>query len=73
MTQPDEDSVALDDPLTELDPERRDIEAPPADAQEQATPADPAQERPAPHVPFEADEWDAIEQSRVVELDDDYR
>jgi hypothetical protein len=65
--------VLLEDPDALLEPDIRDIEAPPADAQEQAIPINPAEGGQAPHVPFEVDEWDALEQSRVVELDDDYR
>ena len=68
MTQP-EDFVAVDD---HLDPAVRDIEAPPEDAAEQATPATPAERFEEPRVPFEASEADALEQSVVVELDDEY-
>ncbi len=61
-------------PEEHLEPEERDPEAPPEDAAEQATPADPSEEREEPvRVGNEASEWDAIEQSRVVELDDEYR
>jgi hypothetical protein len=70
MTQPDEDFLILDD----LDPADRDIEAPPEDAAEQATPADPLDAPTQPRVPLEADEADAIDQSLMVDLsDDDYR
>jgi hypothetical protein len=70
MTQPDEELLALD----RLDPETRDIEAPAADAVEQATPANPADNPPGTHtMAFEANEYDALEQERVVDLDDDYR
>jgi hypothetical protein len=60
-----------------LDPEERDIEAPDADAFEQAVPADPvaaAEERPPePSRDPEVSDWDALEQAKVVELaDDDY-
>ena len=68
MAQPDEDALVLDD---HLDPAVRDIEAPPEDAVEQATPANPADARERPRVPFEADEADAVDQSLVVDLDDD--
>jgi hypothetical protein len=60
-------------PLRSLD--ERDIEAPDADALEQAIPADPiaaAAERP-PEVTRdpEVNDWDALEQARVVELEDE--
>jgi hypothetical protein len=71
MSQPDDDHLAVDD---RLDPDNRDIEAPEADAVEQATPANPA-DQPMPSGPHPADvnEYDALEQERVVDLDDDYR
>jgi hypothetical protein len=68
MTTPD-DVVPEDN----LDPEERDIEAPPEDVVEQATPADPADERVTVHRGLEVSEYDAAESARVVELDDDYR
>lgn len=70
MTHPEEDL----EPSDYLAPEERDIEAPSADALEQATPANPA-DRGAPiHRGLEVDEYDALEQSRIIELDeDDYR
>jgi hypothetical protein len=49
-------------------------EAPDADVAEQATPANPldaAEEDQAPSGDPEASEWDALEQARVVELDDE--
>jgi hypothetical protein len=49
------------------------IEAPDADVAEQAVTADPAEQPGEMHRGLEVDEWDAWEQSRVVELDDDYR
>jgi hypothetical protein len=70
MTEPEEDLRTLED---HLDPEVRDIEAPAADAVEQATPANPAETDVEPRLPFEASEYDALEQARVVDLDDDYR
>ncbi len=69
MSMPDEDLT----PQRPLDPDERDIEAPDADAQEQATPADPADGQPEPRVGYEVDEFDALEQARVVEAEDDYR
>jgi hypothetical protein len=72
MTQPGEDLHELDAPI--LDPDRRDPEAPDADAYEQALPADPTAVHSETRVPLEADEADALEQAQVVEgLDDDYR
>ena len=69
MTMPDEES-----PLgPHLDPEERDLEAPDADAVEQATPANPADDPAEVHRGLEVNEYDAVEQARVVELDDDYR
>jgi hypothetical protein len=69
MSMPD-DRMADD----HLDPEVRDWEASPEDVAEQEALADPAEEPDEPiHVDLEASEWDAIEQARVVELEDDYR
>jgi hypothetical protein len=61
-------------PVSALDPEERDPEAPVADAYEQAVPADPAEEPEGVYIvnPY-VDEFDALEQAHVVELDDDYR
>jgi hypothetical protein len=71
MTDPD---IADQDTL--LDPDEKDIEAPDADALEQRTPADPteaAQHQPLqPTRSLEVNEADALEQARVVDLDDDY-
>jgi hypothetical protein len=69
MTQPDEEFV----PEEHLGPEERDVEAPDADAIEQAAPADPAIDPVEVHRGLEVGEWDAIEQARVVNLDDEYR
>ncbi len=76
MTQPDDDVVTLEDrPDERLQPDFRDLEASPEDAAEQAMPANPAD---GPQTvmrsrPFEVNEYDAVEQDRIVELDDDYR
>jgi hypothetical protein len=70
MTEPDEEELVPDD---HLDPEERDIEAPDADAAEQAAPADPADGPVEVHRGLEVGEWDAIEQAHVVSFDDDYR
>ncbi|HEY2670266.1 MAG TPA: hypothetical protein VGJ07_07800 [Rugosimonospora sp.] len=61
----------------DLDPDRRDLEAPAEDAFEQSMPASPAGERDEGPVnvdrDIEVNEWDAIEQAQVVDFDDDYR
>ncbi|SCG56685.1 hypothetical protein [Micromonospora humi] len=69
MGQPDEDFT----PSDHLAPEERDPEAEPADAVEQAAPvSDDADGEP--HRGLEVDDWDAMEQARVVTADeDDYR
>lgn len=70
MAQPDEDFA----PSDHLAPEERDLEAPPADAFEQALSADPADGEPEPSWGLEVDDWDAMEQARIVAGDeDDYR
>jgi hypothetical protein len=58
-----------------LDPDERDVEAPAADAWEQATPAYPADDvaDDQPTVSPEVNDWDALEQARVVGVEDDYR
>lgn len=72
MSQPGDFSSGEDfAPEAHLDPDERDLEAPPEDAVEQATLVDPAQERTGVHRGFEVDEWDAMEQARVVAIDDD--
>jgi hypothetical protein len=68
MTEPEPEDFAADATLDE-----RDIEAPDDDAFEQATVANPADAPVEVHRGLEVDEWDAIEQARVVNLDDDYR
>ncbi|GIJ22261.1 hypothetical protein [Micromonospora lutea] len=70
MGQPDEDFA----PGDHLSPEERDLEAEPADAVEQAAVADPSQVEVEPHRGLEVNDWDAMEQARVVGADeDDYR
>ena len=69
MTEPHED-LALD---AHLDPDERDPEAPPEDAVDQATTVDPADQPDDVRRGLEVNEWDAVEQARVVNLDDDYR
>ncbi|HLU32492.1 MAG TPA: hypothetical protein VKZ74_00510 [Natronosporangium sp.] len=71
MTGP-EDELALDD---HLHPDERDIEAPSVDAAEQATtvgPNDGAQPVAPLRRSLEVGEWDAFEQSIVIDIDDDY-
>jgi hypothetical protein len=69
MANPGEDFA----PEDHLAPEERDPEASPEDAVEQATVANPTDTEPEVHRGLEVDDWDALEQARVVELDDDYR
>jgi hypothetical protein len=71
MTTPDDDLVASD----HLDPDERDLEAAPEDVAEQARAAVPTENgEPAIRLSHEVSEWDAIEQARIVELEDeDYR
>lgn len=69
MTEPDE----ILEPTEHLVPEERDPEAPAADAVEQATPADPSLRPDEVRQGLEVGEYDAVEQSRIVELDDEYR
>jgi len=76
MTQPDEETLIQSErPEERLDPEVRDFEAPTADAVEQARPVNPAEAATTKQtIAFEANEYDAVEQDRVVDLeDDDYR
>lgn len=68
MTEPEEELV----PEQPVNPDERDIEAPDADILEQTAPADPADEQEEVRRGLEVDEWDAIEQARVVDLGDDY-
>jgi hypothetical protein len=56
-----------------LDAAERNPAAPDADAVEQATPANPADQPDEVRRGLEVDDWDALEQARVVDLDDDYR
>jgi hypothetical protein len=71
MTVPDDDRV----PEEHLEPGERDPEAAPEDVAEQARLARPAENGDVEiHLGDDASEWDAVEQSRIVELEDeDYR
>ncbi|WP_410810479.1 hypothetical protein [Micromonospora sp. 067-2] len=70
MGQPDEDFT----PGDHLDPVERNPEAEPADAAEQAAEVGPGDGDSEPHRGLEVDDWDAMEQARVVTGDeDDYR
>jgi hypothetical protein len=69
MTMPDEDLS----PSSHLEPDERDPEAPTVDAVEQATAANPVDAPEQLPRGLEVGEYDALEQSRIVDLDDDYR
>ncbi|MFC0530384.1 hypothetical protein [Phytohabitans kaempferiae] len=69
MADPDEDFEME----THVAAEERDLEAPAEDTVEQATVADPAEQEPEVRRGLEVNDWDALEQARVVNLDDDYR
>jgi hypothetical protein len=57
--------------------DERDLEAPEADAAEQAALADPGSLEETEPLPasssIEVPEWDAQEQGRIVQIEDDYR
>lgn len=69
MTEPDEPLIG---PGTRVAPDEHDSEAPDADVVEQALPANPAEQDGEVRRGIEVNDWDAIEQSRVVDLEDDY-
>jgi hypothetical protein len=71
MTTPDDELVVRN----HLDPDERDLEAAPEDVAEQSRAADPTENgEPVIRLSDEVSEWDAIEQARIVELEDeDYR
>ncbi|RKR89101.1 hypothetical protein BDK92_3438 [Micromonospora pisi] len=82
MTQPEDESVLGEEfaPGDHLDPEERDPEASAEDAVEQSAAADPTDAGPASatdagQLPrgLEVDEWDALEQARIIGPEDDYR
>jgi hypothetical protein len=64
-----------DDVAVETEDEETDLEAPEADAAEQHQPVRPGDDdQQIQPRPFDVDEYDAAEQRRVVELDEeDYR
>jgi hypothetical protein len=64
-----EEARAAEEPLRV---EELDLEAPEADAVEQAMPVDPADARPEVTRDIEVSEYDAVEQARVVGYDEDY-
>lgn len=69
VSQPGEDFA----PSDHLTPDERDPEASPNDVLEQATVADPNAEQDGdPHRGLEVNDWDALEQARMVGQDDDY-
>ncbi len=78
VTAPEDQEPDEFAPADSLEPDERDIEAPTADAAEQATTADPADE-PAEEplqiiqrgLALEVDEYDALEQARVVTDDEE--
>ncbi|HEX6501336.1 MAG TPA: hypothetical protein VF054_20225 [Micromonosporaceae bacterium] len=73
MTEPDEDLAELTEQEEErLRPEVRDVEAPEPDMVEQATPASPGRTPEQVRPGLEVNDWDAVEQAQVVELDDGY-
>jgi hypothetical protein len=57
---------------TGLDPDSRDIEAPAADAVEQAESTEPTESNGEVHRGMEVDDWDAVEQARIVDISDEY-
>jgi hypothetical protein len=75
MTMPDDALAAVGEDLTPKDhltADDRDIEAPEADAVEQATPVDPSLTPVELSRSVEVNEYDAPEQARVVDMADDY-
>jgi hypothetical protein len=71
MTRPDED-LATGDATSYLEPDERDPEAPTADLAEQSTPVGPIEQRSEVHPGLEVGEWDAVEQSIEIDIDDEY-
>ena len=73
MTAPEEDLAESTPPSDHLMSEERDPEAPPEDAFEQSIPVDRRTGDPEIHRGLEVSEYDAVEQARIVEVDDEYR
>jgi hypothetical protein len=76
MTRPDHDRDPRD-AGGRVDPDERTLEAPAADAVEQSVSTDPAEAEPAGQPAevlrsFEVGEWDALEQSIIINLEDEY-
>jgi hypothetical protein len=75
MTRPDEDLATDDangDRAGSLEPDERDPEAPTADLVEQSASVSPVQRQAEVHPGLEVGEWDAVEQSIVIDMDDEY-
>ncbi len=68
---PDDATEDEFEPEDRLDSDDRDPEAPAADAAEQAIPADPAETPATVRRGLEVDEYDALEQSRAANLDEE--
>ncbi len=69
MTRPDDDRAGAQPTPADKDPE-----APEADAAEQARPVRPGDAPQEVRRGWEVGEWDAVEQSVIIDLDeDDYR
>ena len=64
MTQPEDLDLAIGS--------EHGLEAPDDDASEQEIPVDPSFDSPV-SSDIEAPQWDAIEQARAVQLEDEYR
>jgi hypothetical protein len=60
-------------PAAHLSAAERDLETPMTDAVEQTILANPAEEDVEVHRGLEVGEYDAIEQARVIDMDEDYR
>lgn len=71
MTEPDYGEAMPQPDITDI--RQLAPETPDADAVEQAIPANPADLPVHVHQGLEVAEWDAIEQARVVDLEEEYR
>jgi hypothetical protein len=71
MGRPDDDEFIPD---ASPSPGERNLETPERDAAEQAIPIDPSIDEPVVQRGLEVDDWDSLEQARIVGVDeDDYR